>query len=237
MHAMTSGLVMTNVLCHDFVLRRNCRIAFKLKQATEFTQSTYGSHHVLFVSNNAELWNVLVSKERSPEGKKLKLLPILPNVESGEKFGLVESRYSSSFKGLVEIESKEEPQELDLAALDDGVDADDIGWMLKDLNIDPSLLDQPQSANKEVQPDATHLARPTPITIDISNSPPPLPPLVNKPAMPSAAALGKRKEIDAPSNNEEVDSDVESESPTTQWVAKRARVGSVTAGGTSVSSL
>ena len=126
MHAMTSGLVMTNALCHDFVLRRNCHIAVKLESASEFTQSTYRSHHVQLVSGNAELWNYLVSKEKSPEGKKLKLLPILQNVESGERFGLVESKHSSSFKGLVETELKEELQEPDLALLDDQVDAEDI---------------------------------------------------------------------------------------------------------------
>ena len=67
-----------------------------------------------------------MSKEKSSEGKKLKLLLILQNVESGERFSLVESKHSSSFKGLVETELKEELQEPDLALLDNQVDAEDI---------------------------------------------------------------------------------------------------------------
>ena len=149
MHAMTSGLVMTNALCHDFVLCRNCRIAVKLELASEFMQSTYRSHHVQLVSGNAELWNYLVSKEKSLEGKKLKLLPILQNVKSGERFDLVESKHSSSFKGLVETELKEELQEPDLALLDDQVDAKDIDRMLKGLNINPTLLKLPQMEDKK----------------------------------------------------------------------------------------
>lgn len=112
-------------------------------------QSTYRLHHVQLVSGNAELWNYLVSKEKSPEGKKLKLLPILQNVKSGERFGLVESKHSSSFKGLVETELKEELQEPDLALLDDQVDAKDIDRMLKGLNINPTLLKLPQMEDKK----------------------------------------------------------------------------------------
>jgi hypothetical protein len=53
----------------------------------------------------------------------------LPIVDSSEGFGLVESSYSTTFKGLIEM--KEEPEDEDIQ---------------KQLKIDPSLLHLPLSS-------------------------------------------------------------------------------------------
>ena len=145
-------------LAHDFVLRRNCRVAFSSDEPDAFTKSTHGSHHIHLVSSVAGLWNSVLAKEKGKAagGKQLRQLPQLPIVDSGENFGLVESNYSTTFKGLIEV--KEEPEDegiLYLPSLDD----DEIQNLLRELNIDPSLLRLPSSSGSSgsIQPPTTIL--------------------------------------------------------------------------------
>lgn len=143
---------------------------------------------------------------------------------------MVQSKYSSLFEWLVEFDTKQEVDKLDLATLDDQVDAENVGWMLKHLNINRSLLGMPQSACTASQSSSACLASSALIVIDIANLPTlsPLPPssAIDKPTgHPSGVALGKRKAIDAPSDNDKihVDDGVEFLA-----IAKRTRVGSIT---------
>jgi len=132
-------------LGHDYVLRRNCRVAFASKDSDAFTKSTYGSHHIRLVSDIAGLWNSMLAKEKGKAigVKRLLPLPQLPIVDSGETFGLVESNYTTSFKGLIEV--KEEPEDEDIRHLP-FLDDDDIQALMQRLKIDPSLLQLPSSS-------------------------------------------------------------------------------------------
>jgi hypothetical protein len=111
--SFASGVELITALAHDFVLRRNCRIAAASQHPRAFTLSSHGSHHVHLVSAAARLWNALLAKEKGKATGKNKLeeLPELQDVRSGEEFGLVASSYTTSFKGLLEI--KEEYREED----------------------------------------------------------------------------------------------------------------------------
>jgi len=87
-----------------------------------FTLSSHGSHHVRLVNYIAGLWNALLAKEKGKGSGKdiLEELPRLPDVHSGEEFGLISSDYTSSFKGLLEIkEEYNEDDEFDLSSFDD----------------------------------------------------------------------------------------------------------------------
>lgn len=141
---------MTNALCHDFVLRKNCRIAHENKQASPFSMSTYGSHHVHLVSKIASTWNNLVqapSKQEKVATTPFALLPILRKVDSGEKFGLVQSDYTTSFKGLIEMKEEVKDEDLtNLSSVSEDGENSIYGSMLHDLtsSIDPKLLRQPE---------------------------------------------------------------------------------------------
>jgi hypothetical protein len=120
--SFASGIELITALAHDFVLRRNCRTAFASKHPNPFTLSSHGSHHVRLVNYIAGLWNALLAKEKGKGSGKdiLEELPRLPDVHSGEQFGLVSSDYTSSFKGLLEIkEEYKEDDEFDLSSFDD----------------------------------------------------------------------------------------------------------------------
>ncbi|KAL1658404.1 hypothetical protein GGF50DRAFT_120901 [Schizophyllum commune] len=85
--AFSSGLPMMNALCHDFVLRRNMRILWQAgsSKRSTFVQSTQGSHHIRLVSHANAVWNLI----KSPEST---VAPVLRIVDSGERFGLVQSK-------------------------------------------------------------------------------------------------------------------------------------------------
>ena len=85
--AFSSGLPMMNALCHDFVLRRNMRILWQAgsSKRSTFVQSTQGSHHIRLVSHANAVWNLI----KSPESA---VAPVLRIVDSGERFGLVQSK-------------------------------------------------------------------------------------------------------------------------------------------------
>ncbi|KAJ8596101.1 hypothetical protein M405DRAFT_929054, partial [Rhizopogon salebrosus TDB-379] len=61
----TSGIVTFTGLCHDFVLRRNVRVAFSRAAKSDFISSTHGSHHIHLVDGIAKLFNHLRLKEKA----------------------------------------------------------------------------------------------------------------------------------------------------------------------------
>ncbi|KAJ7166768.1 hypothetical protein C8R46DRAFT_1351047 [Mycena filopes] len=110
--SFASGLEMQTALGHDFVLRRNIRVALngKAKAPTPFVTSTFGSHHISLVDYTAEVWNeLLAGRAATSSSASLLPLPRLPDIPSGEKFGLVNSPHTDSFGGLFTI--KEEPED------------------------------------------------------------------------------------------------------------------------------
>lgn len=100
--AFSSGLPMMNALCHDFVLRRNMRILWQAgsSKRSTFVQSTQGSHHIRLVSHANAVWNLI----KSPESA---VAPVLRIVDSGERFGLVQSKVAETFDGLWTIKEEE----------------------------------------------------------------------------------------------------------------------------------
>lgn len=110
------GIVMLVALSHDHVLRQNISVATLHKIGGAFTASTLGSHHVGLVDHVARLWNALItdgipsgtasqqsnissyfaaatSKSKPAESSSpLERLPELPDICSGETFGLVHLR-------------------------------------------------------------------------------------------------------------------------------------------------
>ncbi|KAG1777240.1 hypothetical protein EV702DRAFT_1005393 [Suillus placidus] len=119
--AQPSGIVMLSALGHDFVLRRNIRVAFSRRQMMPFVKFTHGSHHIQLSNHVTKLYNGL----REKGTQLLPLLPELPDVDSGETFGLVASDNATTFGGLL---IKEETLDAELT---------------HDFKIDPALLDQP----------------------------------------------------------------------------------------------
>jgi hypothetical protein len=73
---------------HDLVLRRNVRVASlpsaKGSSIEHFVQhSLYGSHHILLVLENVDIWNNIVKTNTSLH------LPTLRTADSGESFGIL----------------------------------------------------------------------------------------------------------------------------------------------------
>ncbi|KZV86736.1 hypothetical protein EXIGLDRAFT_620996, partial [Exidia glandulosa HHB12029] len=91
MRSHASGLEMLTALGHDFVLRRNIRIASDLGESSPFAASTYGCHHVMLVDDIARKWNGICSRRASA----IHALPMLQAVDSGESFGLAWTEYTS----------------------------------------------------------------------------------------------------------------------------------------------
>ncbi|KAJ7607603.1 hypothetical protein DFH06DRAFT_1486459 [Mycena polygramma] len=146
--SFASGLEMQTALGHDFVLRRNLRVAMngKAKSPTPFVKSTFGSHHISLVDHTAGIWNDLLAGSQATSGCSFLPLPRLPNIQSGENFGLVNSPHTDSFGGLFTI--KQEPdedtdiiKELDPEAQDELMRELNIDRV--QLNIDPVHIIQP----------------------------------------------------------------------------------------------
>lgn len=147
--AFASGIELQNALSHDFVLRRNIRIAFSRTPGTAgshaFVRSTFGSHHTRLVDQTALILNDIL---RFEEGKKKStvpdgsLRPMVRKVVSGEVFGLVTSPHNDTFGGLLTIKSEEEDEEKIFTEELETVEDPQV--VLADLNIDPALLLRPQ---------------------------------------------------------------------------------------------
>ncbi|KAF8580074.1 hypothetical protein K439DRAFT_1648290 [Ramaria rubella] len=106
-HSFAGGLEMILALAHDYVLHRNIRIATNSTTPSPFVYSTFGSHHVRLVSQVAQLWNMLLSKEKQDIQASLSSLPELHDICSGEHFGLVRSENALTFSGLFKEENEE----------------------------------------------------------------------------------------------------------------------------------
>jgi len=104
-------------LGHDFVLRRNVRIAFQTKPPTTQARNSlvhlaHGSHHLHLVNHSARQWNAACS-----EAKQMSLahLPELPlPAPTNERFGLVGSNHVATFGGLLSGNSVKDDGALDL---------------------------------------------------------------------------------------------------------------------------
>lgn len=139
------GLELFTALAHDFVLRRNCRVISDGRTQNPFIASTHGTHHVRLVNAIATAWNELVASDLRSKGKghgsrTLGLLPVLVQIDSGEKFGVVVSEFTTSFMGLLEV--KEEVKDETLSLLPEESEFD-VETMMSNLNIDPALLGVP----------------------------------------------------------------------------------------------
>jgi hypothetical protein len=150
----TSGIVTFTGLCHDFVLRRNIRVAFSRATKSDFISSTHGSHHVHLVDGIAKLFNHLRLEEKTISAC---CLPELQDVPSNEHFGLVESSFASTFGGLLDIKAEDSPVDLNMSgnklleALSDDGDTVDLALqstraeILEEFDIDPQLLSMPEA--------------------------------------------------------------------------------------------
>lgn len=146
--AQPSGITMLCALGHDFVLRRNVRVAYSRREMTPFVKFTHGSHHIHLSTHVAKLYNGL----REKDGCTLLPLPELPDVDSGETFGLVMSDNAATFGGLL---IKEETVDTDLAhdfeIYTDSLTGGTVDFaseashsvMVNDWQIDPALLERP----------------------------------------------------------------------------------------------
>ncbi|KAJ7026258.1 hypothetical protein C8F04DRAFT_1268296 [Mycena alexandri] len=138
-----SGLEMQTALSHDFVMRRNIRVALngKASAPTAFVKSTHGSHHVSLVDHTAMTWNnLLAAAGGSAAASNLHPLPRLPDVQSGEKFGLVRSEHTESFGGLFTI--KQEPEEEDEDFIKE-LNSEEREDLVQELGLDAALFTKP----------------------------------------------------------------------------------------------
>lgn len=132
-----SGIEVYTALGHDFVLRRNIRVASARIQENhlvnlhEFVTSTHTSHHIKLTNYTAILFNSLYEKEPEESKSHLKPHPTLPEPAVFETMGLVESNNSLTYGGLVTIEDLSEP------AADEEVDP-----MLEDIDAEVAQMDQ-----------------------------------------------------------------------------------------------
>ena len=155
-----SGITVLIALGHDFVLRRNIRVAYSCAAQTSsldsplaFLASTYGSHHVSLVAAITALHNETLKS--STALSSLKGLPELAAIHLGEAFGLITSDHASTFGGLLDV--KEELTEDDaIMPHPDSLEFEhnstaDLALhashpILEELRVDLRLLDQPQGA-------------------------------------------------------------------------------------------
>jgi hypothetical protein len=149
--SFASGIEVFSALAHDFVLRRNIRVGATASKPTAFAASTFGSHHVHLVNNVAQLWNELVRQRKDPT---LEQLPELPDIQSGERFGLVKSRHVETFNGLLEI--KNEIADENMKDLLDEIDADEY---LQQLDVDPKLRFLPLAETTMIDQEAPQVSR------------------------------------------------------------------------------
>ncbi|KAG2120419.1 uncharacterized protein F5147DRAFT_563009 [Suillus discolor] len=164
--AQPSGIVMLSALGHDFVLRQNIRVASSRHQMTPFVKFTHSSHHIQLSNHIARLYNGLHEKDT-----QLLPLPELPDVDSGETFGLVVSDNTTTFGGLL---VKEETADAELTlthnfeVCTDSFTGGTINFateasrsiMIEDWQIDLVLLDQP--ATQPLLPHATKVVPASP---------------------------------------------------------------------------
>lgn len=153
MRTYTCGLELYLNLTHDFVLRRNIRIGMKIQsgERSQFTTSTYGSHHVGLVDRVARHWNRIceaLDERGVGRGKRTAMirLPVLLDIPSLETFGLGRSRNSESFGGLLTLELKDEDEEFIPGEEPDLHVGISQAQILRFMDIDPDLALLPEGA-------------------------------------------------------------------------------------------
>jgi hypothetical protein len=149
---------MFTALCHDFVLRRNIRVASSHGNKSDFLSSTYGSHHVHLVDGIARLFNSLQHEGKSTSSTHP--LPELTQLSSKEHFGLVESTFASTFGGLLDIKTEDlgdtDPRTNFLNEITNNDNHTETilqlarSEIINELDIDPQLLSMPQPSSCEV---------------------------------------------------------------------------------------
>ena len=155
MRSYTCGLENFLALGHDFVHRHNVRIGVKLPEMSHhiFIRSTLDSHHVRLVDHIARCWNALYKEAKEKQtvkpGEVYSELPELRDVQSGKRFGLIFSHSTASFGGRLNIKQEEEPLKFELPAeqpveIHQGLTRD---RLIRDLNIDPLLLELPEGSS------------------------------------------------------------------------------------------
>ncbi|KAI1782342.1 hypothetical protein LXA43DRAFT_906053 [Ganoderma leucocontextum] len=166
--SFSTGLEMMAALGHDFVLRHNMRIESALKNPSNFTRSTFSSHHIRLVNDYAHRWNkALACKDRNDSG--LEPLPILDAAPSKETFGMMKmSSETAAHQSLASTkkEPTDEAQDL-LSPSESSQDLLDASYVLSKAGIDPSLLyqlPQPSASATEMaaQPALLHSSSMTP---------------------------------------------------------------------------
>ncbi|KAG0700040.1 hypothetical protein DFH29DRAFT_876907 [Suillus ampliporus] len=184
----SSGITTFTALCHDFVLRRNIRVASSWEHKSDFLSSTHGSHHVHLVDRIAQLSNKLRLKDKSTGN--MHPLPQLMQVPSMEHFGLVKSSFASTFGGLLDIKTEELDDPYPFTKLLDELANNDPSQMesilqsarvevVEELDIDPRLLSMPEMPSKEPTADleqprsVKHKAQDADVVSDSSNHPQP----------------------------------------------------------------
>lgn len=176
--SFSSGIELFTTLSHDHVLRTNCRIAANSKSPSIFTSASYGTHHVRLATHIATQWNTLIANETvKPGAQPLTKLPGLKTVSSGEKFGLVVSKHTNSFKGLLEIKQELKEEEIIEELTDNEFDPVEV---LKSLNIDPGLVNIPQTSLAPMPSPLLTTLIPTPAAASLS-----LTPALHAPSVPT----------------------------------------------------
>ncbi len=150
--------------------------------ATGFAATTQGSHHIHLQSQINTLFNILADRERTWGGPGLPARPVLQQVGSGESFGLVVSNHNLTFGGLLQIKDEPDKDQKLEGLINDREEEIDVAMVLRDLNIDPALLNQPKSGHDIPYQSTIHPS---------SSSPPSLLALLNStPPSSSAASSG-----------------------------------------------
>jgi len=160
--AQPSGVAMLTALAHDFVLRRNVRVAFSRSVVTPFIEFTHGSHHLRLCDYVARLHNTL---QQDYMGSQLQVLPELHDVDSGETFGLVVSDHIATFGGFLVKEENVEKGLLD--SFEPSVDSEtgedvDLAFLasrnviINEWQIDPALLTLPAKTSRPMVSNVTH---------------------------------------------------------------------------------
>ncbi|KAG1849139.1 hypothetical protein DFJ58DRAFT_662610 [Suillus subalutaceus] len=168
--AQPSGVTMLAALGHDFVLRRNVRVAFSRPELMPFLKFANGSHHLRLCDYIARLHNTL---QQNTTDSQLQLLPELGDIDSGETFGLVMSDHVATFGGLLIKEENIEKGLLD--SFDSSVDPTtgeevDLAFLasrnviINEWQIDPALLMLPAETSRPMVSNNTFIPTPPPIS-------------------------------------------------------------------------
>lgn len=185
MKSYACGLEVFLALVHDFVLRRNIRVIFALpnpaSSRTPFVSSLFGSHHIGLVDHIARRHNQVIQhakemSEKSGNGKGKErewgapsTLPILMDVGSGERFGLVYSPHIASFGGKLQIKQEDENEDsLEFSTLHESLNEEE---MLRGMNIDPALLLVPENLSESSKAQKEPPQKTTPPSSDKLDAP------------------------------------------------------------------